>query len=415
MSVPGKGGETVVKFDEQPFKAKLDKIPGLKPAFKKDGTITAATSSSISDGAAALVLMRESSAARLGSKPIARIVAHSVHAQAPSWFTTAPVGAIEKVLKKAGWSANDVDLWEVNEAFAAVTMAAMTEFKLSHDIVNVHGGAVRARPSDRRQRRAHRRHAARRAAGSTARRRASPRSASAAAKRPRSRSRCSERVGPTRDAVLGTHSPGLFAATVFVVNATPGVDMLFVATRTLRHGVAGGIAAALGVAAGCVVHTLVAAFGLAALLAASSAAFALVKWAGAAYLLWLAIGMLREGVAARSDGAEPGPVATVARVGPLRLFRQGLVTNVLNPKVALFFLALLPQFIAAASPHKLLAFLFLGAWFVVQGALFLIAFVLLVAPLGRWRAGTALRRGLHVAGAGLFAWLALRLALVERA
>jgi acetyl-CoA C-acetyltransferase len=142
VSVPGKSGETVVRYDEQPFKAKLDKIPGLKPAFKKDGTITAATSSSISDGAAALVLMRESTAARLGSKPVARIVAHSVHAQAPNWFTTAPVGAIEKVLKKAGWKAADVDLWEVNEAFAAVTMAAMTEFKLAHEIVNIHGGAV---------------------------------------------------------------------------------------------------------------------------------------------------------------------------------------------------------------------------------------------------------------------------------
>ena len=142
VSVPGKGGETVVKFDEQPFKAKLDKIPGLKAAFKKDGTITAATSSSISDGAAALVLMRESTASRLGVTPIARIVGHSVHAQAPNWFTTAPVGAIQKVLAKAGWKAGDVDLWEVNEAFAAVTMAAMTEFRLAHEIVNVHGGAV---------------------------------------------------------------------------------------------------------------------------------------------------------------------------------------------------------------------------------------------------------------------------------
>ncbi len=142
VAVPGKGGDTVIRFDEQPFKAKLDKIPGLKPAFKKDGTITAATSSSISDGAAALVLMRESTANRLGSKPVARIVAHSVHAQAPNWFTTAPVGAIEKVLKKAGWKAGDVDLWEVNEAFAAVTMAAMSEFKLAHEIVNVNGGAV---------------------------------------------------------------------------------------------------------------------------------------------------------------------------------------------------------------------------------------------------------------------------------
>ena len=142
VTVSGKGGDTVIKFDEQPFKAKLDKIPGLKPAFKKDGSITAATSSSISDGAAAVVLMRESTASRLGSKPVARIVAHSVHAQAPNLFTTAPVGAIQKVLKKAGWKAEDVDLWEVNEAFAAVTMAAMTEFKLPHEIVNVHGGAV---------------------------------------------------------------------------------------------------------------------------------------------------------------------------------------------------------------------------------------------------------------------------------
>jgi acetyl-CoA C-acetyltransferase len=142
VTLAGKSGDTVIKFDEQPFKAKLDKIAGLKPAFKKDGTITAATSSSISDGAAALVLMRESTAKKLGCTPLARIRAHAVHAQAPNWFTTAPVGAIDKVLKKSGWAAKDVDLWEVNEAFAAVTLAAMTEFKLPHEIVNVHGGAV---------------------------------------------------------------------------------------------------------------------------------------------------------------------------------------------------------------------------------------------------------------------------------
>jgi acetyl-CoA C-acetyltransferase len=141
VTLPGKSGDVVVKFDEQPFKAKLDKIPSLKPAFKKDGAITAATSSSISDGAAALVLMRESTAKQMGAKPIARIVAHAVHAQAPEWFATAPAGAIAKVLKKSGWAVKDVDLWEVNEAFAAVTMAAMAEFKLPHDIVNVHGGA----------------------------------------------------------------------------------------------------------------------------------------------------------------------------------------------------------------------------------------------------------------------------------
>jgi acetyl-CoA C-acetyltransferase len=137
----GKAGETVIKFDEQPFKAKLDKIPTLKPAFKKDGTITAANASSISDGAAALVLMRESTARQRGCAPIARIVSHAVHAQAPEWFTTAPAGAIRKALAQAGWQAGQVDLWEVNEAFAAVTMAAMTEFKLPHEIVNVHGGA----------------------------------------------------------------------------------------------------------------------------------------------------------------------------------------------------------------------------------------------------------------------------------
>jgi len=141
VSVAGKAGDTVVKLDEQPFKARLDKIATLKPAFKKDGTITAANASSISDGAAALVLMRESAAARLGARPIARIVAHAVHAQAPEWFTTAPAGAIEKVLAKSGWTARSVDLWEINEAFAAVTMAAMSEFDLPHEIVNVHGGA----------------------------------------------------------------------------------------------------------------------------------------------------------------------------------------------------------------------------------------------------------------------------------
>ena len=141
VTLAGKAGDTVIKFDEQPFKAKLDKIPGLKPAFKKDGTITAANASSISDGAAALVLMRESTARQTGATPIARIVAHAVHAQAPEWFTTAPVGAIDKVLKKSGWDAKSVNLWEVNEAFAAVTLAAMTEFKLPHEIVNVHGGA----------------------------------------------------------------------------------------------------------------------------------------------------------------------------------------------------------------------------------------------------------------------------------
>jgi acetyl-CoA C-acetyltransferase len=140
--LPGRGGTDVrIHRDEQPFKAKLDKIAGLKPAFKKDGTITAANASSISDGAAALVLMRASEAERQGLSPIARIVSHAVHAQEPAWFATAPAGAITKALARAEWRAGDVDLWEVNEAFAAVTMAAMADFKLPHEIVNVHGGA----------------------------------------------------------------------------------------------------------------------------------------------------------------------------------------------------------------------------------------------------------------------------------
>ncbi len=141
VTVAGKSGDTLIRYDEQPAKARLDKIAGLKPAFKKDGTITAANASSISDGAAALVLMRESTAAKMGLTPLARIRGHAVHAQAPAWFSTAPVGAIDKLLKKTGWAVKDVDLWEVNEAFAAVTMAAMHEFKLPHEIVNVHGGA----------------------------------------------------------------------------------------------------------------------------------------------------------------------------------------------------------------------------------------------------------------------------------
>jgi acetyl-CoA C-acetyltransferase len=141
VTLAGRGGDVVVRHDEQPFKAKLDKIAGLKPAFKKDGTITAANASSISDGAAALVLVRESTARRLGLQPLARIAAHAVHAQAPAWFSTAPAGAVRKVLDNAGWRAAEVDLWEVNEAFAAVTMAAMADFQLPHEIVNVHGGA----------------------------------------------------------------------------------------------------------------------------------------------------------------------------------------------------------------------------------------------------------------------------------
>jgi acetyl-CoA C-acetyltransferase len=128
-------------MDEQPFKANLAKIPTLKPAFRKDGTVTAANSSSISDGAAALVMMRRSTADKRGLAPLAVVVGHSTHAQEPAWFTTAPVAAIQKLLEKTQWKTNDVDLYEINEAFAVVTMAAMKEHNLPHEKVNVHGGA----------------------------------------------------------------------------------------------------------------------------------------------------------------------------------------------------------------------------------------------------------------------------------
>jgi acetyl-CoA C-acetyltransferase len=141
VSIKTRQGETIVKDDEQPLSAKLEKIPTLKPAFKKDGTVTAANSSSISDGASALVLMNESVANARGLKPFARIVGHARHSHQPELFTIAPIGAVQKLLKKIGWSKEDVDLWEINEAFAMVTMLAMRDLELSHDKVNVHGGA----------------------------------------------------------------------------------------------------------------------------------------------------------------------------------------------------------------------------------------------------------------------------------
>ena len=141
VTVKGRAGETVIDKDEGPLKAKPEKIPTLKPAFKKDGTITAAASSSINDGAAALVLMRKSTADKMGLKPIAKLLAHATHSQEPEWFTTAPIGAIEKLYKKVGWTSDDVDLFEINEAFAVVPMAAMHEHKIPHEKINVNGGA----------------------------------------------------------------------------------------------------------------------------------------------------------------------------------------------------------------------------------------------------------------------------------
>ena len=141
VTIKGRKGDTVVESDETPLKANLEKIPALKPAFAKDGTVTPANSSSISDGAAALVLMRESTAEKRGIRPIARILGHTEHAHEPAWFTTAPVTAIKKLLEKLEWNAGDVDLYEINEAFAVVTMAAISELELDPEKVNVHGGA----------------------------------------------------------------------------------------------------------------------------------------------------------------------------------------------------------------------------------------------------------------------------------
>lgn len=214
--------------------------------------------------------------------------------------------------------------------------------------------------------------------------------------------------------MTGLHDLALFSLTVLILNLTPGVDMLFVITRTLQHGARAGLAGSVGICAGCVVHALAAAFGLAALMAASAGAFELVRWAGAAYLGWLAVGLLRQ--ALRPAAAVPAVAPQAAPTSPdaALLFRQGLLTNVLNPKVALFFLALLPQFIDAGAEHKTLAFLLLGGWFVLQSALYLAVLVLLVAPLRRWQAPRALLRVLDAAAGGLFALLALRLALTPR-
>ena len=209
--------------------------------------------------------------------------------------------------------------------------------------------------------------------------------------------------------MFGTHDLPLFIATALVLNATPGVDMLFTLSRTLQHGWRTGMAAALGITAGCVVHTVAAALGLAALLATSALAFNAIKWLGAAYLLWLAWGMLRSSV----RDAEP-ILATSATAPSTRVFAQGFLTNVLNPKVALFFLALLPQFISADAPDKTVAFLFLGVVFIVGGALFLFALVALAHRMRVFGASRVTRRLLNAIGGALFAALAVRLVQAER-
>ena len=216
---------------------------------------------------------------------------------------------------------------------------------------------------------------------------------------------------------LGLKDLSLFALTVLVLNATPGVDLLLTLSRTLQHGARGGLAAAAGISVGCIIHAVGAAFGLAALLAASAGAFEALKLLGAIYLAWLAFGMWRSALsreappalaAADAAGAPPRPVALSV------LFSQGLLTNVMNPKVVFFFLALLPQFIAADAPDKTWAFLGLGVWFVLQSALFLGLLVLLVAPLRRWQPTPGMQRLMQGLSGLMFAGLALRLALAER-
>ena len=199
----------------------------------------------------------------------------------------------------------------------------------------------------------------------------------------------------------------VFAGAVFVLNATPGVDFLLTVSRTLQGGARAGVAAALGISAGCVVHALAAAFGLAALLAVHPGAFLLIQWAGAAYLAWLGLGLLQQAWRG-ADSGPAGPTAVAARPGWAE-FRTGLLTNVLNPKVALFFLAFLPQFVPAASPSKTVSFLLLGAWFVLQGTVFLLGLVVVCAQLGRLRTRPVLQRAVRGTGGLLFLALAVRL------
>ncbi len=237
---------------------------------------------------------------------------------------------------------------------------------------------------------------------------------------------------------LGVQSLLLFATTVFVVNAAPGADMLLTFTNTMKHGVRGGVATLAGISAGSLVHTAFVALGIAALIAASPAAFKAVQWAGAAYLVWIAISLAREAFAQPTsalsddevmdqlrgmgsfDAASPGPAVpgpSSPAVAPQTAaegrgpFVQGLVTNVLNPKVALFFMALLPQFVAPNVEPKWPAFAFLGAWFAVQGFAFLVVFVRMVAVLRRWQPTPQRRRALYLVAATAILLVAVRLVL----
>ena len=198
----------------------------------------------------------------------------------------------------------------------------------------------------------------------------------------------------------------VFAAAIFVLNATPGVDVLLTVSRTLAGGARAGAAAALGITAGCVVHALAAAFGLAALIALNPGALRAVQWLGAAYLAWLGAGMLLRAV--RAPGAAPALPQAAGRSGWHEL-RVGLLSNLLNPKMPLFFLAFLPQFVPAGTPSQTGSLLLLGMWFSLQSLLFLLVLVLLAAQLGRLSANAVLRRWMGAAGGLLFVALALRL------
>ena len=234
----------------------------------------------------------------------------------------------------------------------------------------------------------------------------------------------------------GPAEAAVFATAVFVLNATPGADVLLTVSRTLQGGARAGVAAVAGINAGCVVHTLAAAFGLAAVLALHPGLFRAIQWAGAAYLAWLGVGLLQQAwrADAAADAPTPAPgtaTATATAIAPapatatatapgtaavlrpwLADFRAGLLTNVLNPKVALFFLAFLPQFVPVDSPAKTASFLLLGAWFVLQSCVFSLALVAATTRLGRLQARSAsptLRRGVQALGGLMFLALALRL------
>jgi threonine/homoserine/homoserine lactone efflux protein len=208
----------------------------------------------------------------------------------------------------------------------------------------------------------------------------------------------------------GAGELGLFALAVLLLNATPGVDLLLTVTRSAQAGARAGMAAALGITAGCVVHALAAASGLAALLALHPGAFVAIQWAGAAYLLWIGAGLLRSAWRGAGPGGGGGGGAMGSgRVSFLADIRRGFLTNLLNPKVALFFLAFLPQFVPPQAHSKTLAFLLLGAWFVVQGALFLFATVWVVSSLRRWQTPKLVSRVLTGLAGALFLALAIRL------